>query len=193
MTITPRWEWRTFGDSFGAAEERFAALTPARVEESDETYLLSVHSDASVKVRGGLMDVKHLEAVDDDGLEQWLPIVKAEFPLPVADVMIVLDELGMQRGQLDRQEYTLDELLAEVVRPRPELRAIDVHKRRARYTVGGAMAELSELTAAGRSTRTIAVETEDPAVVIAAVADLGLADRPNTCMARVLKAIAGAG
>ena len=32
-----------------------AALTPARVEESDETYLLSVHSDASVKVRGGLM------------------------------------------------------------------------------------------------------------------------------------------
>lgn len=193
MTITPRWEWRTFGDAFGAAEERFAALTPARVEESDETYLLSVHSDASVKVRGGLMDVKHLEAVDANGLEQWFPILKAEFPLPVADVMTVLEELGMPRGQLDRQGYTLDELLAEVVRPRPELRAIDVHKRRARYTVGGAMAELSELTAAGRSTRTIAVETEDPAVVIAAVADLGLADRPNTCMARVLKAIAGAG
>lgn len=193
MTITPRWEWRTFGETFGPAEEHFAALTPARVEESDETYLLSVRSDASVKVRGGLMDVKHLEAVNDDGLEQWLPILKAEFPLPGADVVTVLDELGLDRPQLDRHAYTLDELVAEVVLPLPELRAVGVHKRRARYTVGGAMAELSELTVAGRSTRTIAVEMEDAAVVIAAVADLGLADRPNTCMARVLKAIAGAG
>ena len=81
MTIIPRWEWRTFGESFGPAEERFAALTPERVEESDETYLLSTRSDASVKIRGGVMDVKHLEAVNDDGLEQWLPVLKGEFPL----------------------------------------------------------------------------------------------------------------
>ena len=81
MTIIPRWEWRTFGESFGPAEERFAALKPKRVEDSDETYLLSTRSDASVKIRGGVMDVKHLEAVNDDGLEQWLPILKGGFPL----------------------------------------------------------------------------------------------------------------
>ena len=56
--IVPRWEWRTFGEGFGAAEGRLAALTPERVEESDELYLLSLRSDASVKVRDGLMDVK---------------------------------------------------------------------------------------------------------------------------------------
>ena len=39
--IVPRWEWRTFGDEFGAAEERFAALEPERIQESDELYLLS--------------------------------------------------------------------------------------------------------------------------------------------------------
>ena len=39
--IVPRWEWRTFGDDFGAADERFAALEPERVQESDELYLLS--------------------------------------------------------------------------------------------------------------------------------------------------------
>ena len=44
MTIVPRWEWRTFGDSFGPAEERFAALTPERVQESDETYVLSTRA-----------------------------------------------------------------------------------------------------------------------------------------------------
>jgi len=44
--IVPRWEWRTFGDDFGAADRWFAAATPERVQESDETYLLSLESDA---------------------------------------------------------------------------------------------------------------------------------------------------
>ena len=39
-TIIPRWEWRVFGEGFGAAEAALAALTPDAVEESDELYLL---------------------------------------------------------------------------------------------------------------------------------------------------------
>ena len=58
--IVPRWEWRTFGDDFGEADSVFAAKTPEREQESYETYLLSTESDASVEVRGGLMDVKEL-------------------------------------------------------------------------------------------------------------------------------------
>ena len=76
----PRWEWRTFGEAFGDADERFAALSRERVEESDEIYLLSIASDASVKVRDGLLDVKLLQAVNDDGLEQWKPVLKAGLP-----------------------------------------------------------------------------------------------------------------
>ena len=83
--IVPRWEWRTFGERFGEAEAAFDARTPERVQESDELYLLSVAGGDTVKVRDELMDVKHLERVDDNGLEQWLPVLKAEFPLPGAD------------------------------------------------------------------------------------------------------------
>ena len=36
-TIIPRWEWRTFGSEFGAADAAFAALEPELVQESDET------------------------------------------------------------------------------------------------------------------------------------------------------------
>ena len=187
MTIVPRWEWRTFGDDFGAGEERFSALTPERIQESDETYVLSTRSDASVKVRDGLMDVKHLEAVDDDGLEQWMPVLKAEFPLAAPDVATLYSTLGVPGAP---GALSLSGLLA-AVDAAPELRAVDVHKRRARYTVGGCMAELSELSADGRPTRTIAIELEDAARVIAAVRDLGLADRPNTSMARGLKALLG--
>jgi hypothetical protein len=39
-----RWEWRTFGEQFGGAEERLASMQPQRVAESDETYLLSTQA-----------------------------------------------------------------------------------------------------------------------------------------------------
>ena len=56
LTIVPRWEWRTFG----ADDSAFAERSADNLQESDELYLLSVHSDASVKVRSELMDVKRL-------------------------------------------------------------------------------------------------------------------------------------
>jgi len=189
-----RWEWRTFGESFGVADDRFAALEPERVHESDETYLLSAADDAdTVKVRDALMDVKHLEHVDADGLEQWLPVTKAGFPLPAADVESVVAALRLPVPALERAEYTLDQLLDEVVRPRTDLRAVDVHKLRRRYTIGGCMAEWTDVRADDASTRTIAVETEDAARVIATVRELGLESRPNTSYPRGLKALLGFG
>jgi exopolyphosphatase / guanosine-5'-triphosphate,3'-diphosphate pyrophosphatase len=187
MTIVPRWEWRTFGAEFGPAGDRFAALEPERIQESDETYVLSTRGDASVKVRDALMDVKHLEATNGDGLEQWLPVLKGEFPLSAGDVATLYSTLGVSGAP---ESLTLEELLA-AADGAPELRAIDVHKRRSRYTIGGCMAELSEITADGRATRTIAIELEDPELVAAAVRDLGFEPRSNTCMARGLKALVG--
>jgi exopolyphosphatase/guanosine-5'-triphosphate,3'-diphosphate pyrophosphatase len=189
--IVPRWEWRTFGESFGAADARFRALEPGRQQESDEIYLLSLESDASVKVRDGLMDVKQLEAVDGDGLEQWRPVLKASFPLPAAAVGTVLAALGVPEQEVSRDAYTLEELVDEVVSPNPALRAVQVHKQRAHYLLDGCMAELSEVGVGNRRARTIAVESEDPALVAATVRDLRLADRPNVCLARGLKTLIG--
>ena len=189
--IVPRWEWRTFGDGFGAAESRLEQHAPERVQESDEIYLLSTESDASVKFRDGVMDVKKLEAVNDDGLEQWRPVLKGSFPLPAADVAAVLSTLGVTGPEGTRDSYTLEQLLDEVVGPNESLTAVNVHKRRSHYEFEGCMTELSEISAHGRSTRTIAVEATDPALVSAAVRELGLNDRPNVCLARGLKTMLG--
>jgi exopolyphosphatase / guanosine-5'-triphosphate,3'-diphosphate pyrophosphatase len=189
--IVPRWEWRTFGEDFGAAEAHFARLPPERVQDSDETYLLSRSSNASVKVRDGLMDVKRLEAVDDDGLERWKPVMKAEYPLSIGGVEQVLTALGASVPSLARGAYTLDQLVDEVVGPDDDLQAVDVHKHREHFTVGGAMAELSAIRTAAGARRTIAVESEDPALVVAAVKELGLLLRPNVCLARGLKTLIG--
>jgi exopolyphosphatase / guanosine-5'-triphosphate,3'-diphosphate pyrophosphatase len=185
--IVPRWEWRTFGESFGAAESLLDLREPERVQESDELYLLSQESDASVKVRDGLMDVKRLEAIDGNGLEQWRPVLKGLFPLGAADVQTVLGALGVSVPQLTREAYTLEQLVGEVVDADPALAAVPVHKRRVHYRLDECMAELSEVTAGQRSARTIAVEAEDPELVAATVRELQLADRPNVCLARGLK------
>jgi exopolyphosphatase/guanosine-5'-triphosphate,3'-diphosphate pyrophosphatase len=192
--IVPRWEWRTFGERVEAADARFAALAPPeRVQESDEVYLLSLEGDASVKVRDGLMDVKQLENVNEDGLEQWRPVMKATFPLAAADVVSLLAVLGAEAASLGREAYTLDELVEEVVQPSESLLAVSVHKHREHYTSNGCMAELSEVRTASRSARTIAIESEDPALVIRTVHDFGLAPVPNVCLTRVLRNLAGFG
>jgi exopolyphosphatase / guanosine-5'-triphosphate,3'-diphosphate pyrophosphatase len=187
--IVPRWEWRTFGDDLGDADRRFDAATPERVQESDELYLLSARSDASVKVRDGLMDVKRLERVDDAGLEQWRPVLKASFPLGPDELGTVMDALGTEAPSVGRSAANVDEL----VRLDPDLLAVEVHKRREHFTVGGCMAERSTVRTEHRAARTIAVESEDPGRVLAAVHELGLATPPNINMARGLKALVGLG
>jgi len=180
-----RWEWRTFG----AADDVFGDRPPERVQESDELYVLSVARGDTVKVRDGLMDVKRLEQVNDDGLEQWAPVLKAEFPLSAEQVRSILEGLRVPVPRLDRSAYNLDDF----VRGRSDLLAVPVHKHRSRYTVGDCMAELTEVTTEHRSTRTVAVESEDADRVIAAVRRLGLADRANTSYPRGLKALVGFG
>jgi exopolyphosphatase / guanosine-5'-triphosphate,3'-diphosphate pyrophosphatase len=192
--IVPRWEWRTFGESFGDADSRLAALTPERAEESDEIYLLSRRSDASVKVRAGQMDVKELQQVDDEGLEQWEPVLKAGEPLTADDARTVLSALRADPPVHLREAYTIDQFLAEVaVGPSPDVLAVGVHKSRKHYTVDGAMAELSEVRTNKGSRRTIAVESEDPDRVAAAVRGLGFDPHDNVCLPRGLKAIVGFG
>jgi exopolyphosphatase/guanosine-5'-triphosphate,3'-diphosphate pyrophosphatase len=161
------------------------------VQESDELYLLSDESDASVKVRDDLMDVKRLEAVDGNGLEQWRPVLKSLFPLGAADARTVLDALGASEQELAREAYALEQLTDEVVEANPALAAVAVHKRRVHYRLDECMAELSEVTVGNRSARTIAVEAEDPELVAATVRELQLADRPNVCVARGLKTLLG--
>jgi exopolyphosphatase / guanosine-5'-triphosphate,3'-diphosphate pyrophosphatase len=187
-TITPRWEWRSFGQRFGEAEARLATLAPSGAQESDEIYLLS-GAGANVKIRDALMDIKVLREVNADGLEQWTPVMKAGFPLAAADAAKVLGALGLPVPTPLPANCAQDEFLRRFAAPGGPVRAVRVHKRRVRYTVGGCMAELSEVRADDKSTRTLAVESEDAVAVVAAVRGLGLGGYANTSYPRGLVAL----
>jgi exopolyphosphatase/guanosine-5'-triphosphate,3'-diphosphate pyrophosphatase len=183
-----RWEWRTFGPDLGQAARRLTMLPTEHVRDSDEVYVLSPLSDASVKVRDGLLDVKELQRVRPDGLEQWLPVLKVPLPIDSRAAHRVLAALGVD-AWLDEPPVTVQALAAVA----PGLRVVAVHKRRRHYTLGGCMAELTEIAVAGSRAQTIAVEAEDPALVGSTVLALGLGGRENVSVARGIKALAGFG
>ena len=93
---------------------------------------------------------------------------------------------------LDRAEYELLEL-RDLVIAAPELHIVGLHKHRVRYRVDECMVELSDFDAHPQRTRTVAIESPDPALVLATVRKLGLVGRRNTNVARGLKTLVGVG
>jgi exopolyphosphatase/guanosine-5'-triphosphate,3'-diphosphate pyrophosphatase len=187
--VVPRWEWRTFGQEFGEAEPRFAALAVEKIQNSAEIYLVSTGSDANVKVRDGLMDIKLLERVDANGLEQWRPVLKEPFPLAAAALAQVFAALGVPAVPLTNDSLSLDRLFARLAPA--GARVVNVLKTRRRYHVQGCVAELTDIVADGTKVRTVAIEDADPAKVIAAVRAMGLDEYPNTSYPRGLKKVIG--
>ena len=90
---------------------------------------------------------------------------------------------------LDRDSYTLDQFLSEVLASHPEVSAVPIHKRRVRYTLDGCMAEVTDLLVDGVPMRTIAIESEDPDKVIAAVNAAGMQTLVNHNFVRAMTAI----
>ena len=114
--VTPRWEWRTFGTAFGEADAKLDALEASPIHESEELYILAPDADI-VKLRDGLLDIKTLRAVHPQGLEQWIPILKAEFPLSAEAVVAACRALRRPPPDEPKDGASLDDLLAIVVTP----------------------------------------------------------------------------
>jgi exopolyphosphatase/guanosine-5'-triphosphate,3'-diphosphate pyrophosphatase len=167
--IVPRWEWRTFGDAFGAADRRFDELEAEAVRESDEVYALSRLTDNSLKLRDELVDVKVLREVSPDGLERWEPVLKAHAELPPGSFHALAEGLGV------------------------DVLTVRVHKVRAHYRIDGCMAERSEISTPHGERRTIGIESEDPDLVRTIVAALGFDVSHNTNLPHELKLLAGFG
>jgi exopolyphosphatase/guanosine-5'-triphosphate,3'-diphosphate pyrophosphatase len=110
--------------------------------------------------------------------------MKAPLPVSAADAAAVLEALGVPAAP-DREAYALEDLVGAS----DAVIAVPVHKTRRHVRLGGCMAELTDLRAGERATRTIAIESEQPADVVAAVHELGLETRPNVNVPRGLRAL----
>lgn len=189
-TIIPRWEWRTFGEEFGVAEDNIKAHECTRSMESSEVYILSKKSGENIKIRDSLMDIKVLKAVEND-LEQWFPIMKATFPIGIEEAQEVFKAAGVELDAKGATEWSYEDFIAQMVDSNTDLKAVGVFKKRFGYKIEGATVELADLTIDGKAIRTTAVEDADPELVISLVNKLGLSGYENISYIKAMRRMVG--
>jgi hypothetical protein len=183
--IIPRWEWRTFGESFGESETLIKGYE-AKARESSEIYILSALSNDNTKVRDMLMDIKYLVQINSDKLEQWNPLIKASFPISLENLTTVTKSWKVDLSKEIKEGMTYEEFMA-MVNANPNLKAVDVFKNRHGYKINETIVELAYLKFNGKPINTVAVEHEDPARVYETVKMLKLDKFENINYLRALK------
>ncbi len=175
--IIPRWEWRTFTHQ-PDVETQIATYPLTRQVESSDVYILSELSMENAKVRNDLMDIKSLQVVTKDGLEQWKPVKKEKFPLSLDEVRKMFGVFRVPMPEFSQDTCTFDEFV-ELVKTDDRLICVTVDKSRRLYDVDGCIVEVADLKIAGRSIMTVAVELEDPDKVREIIHMLGLTGLEN--------------
>ncbi len=191
-----RFEFRSIGQCFCEAHKRMARLSvpvPEKVWErhSDEIYIVSRANDINnTKIRDGKMDIKtFVQSVD--GLEQWNPLMKGEFPL-AADVLRneVFPAFMVEMPELTKASYTYDEFIA-MVEQHPDLAAVRVHKQRFGYMVNDTICEVGNVLINGAKVVTINSESTEIEDIKKTIADVGLEGVENINYLQAIKRVIG--
>jgi exopolyphosphatase / guanosine-5'-triphosphate,3'-diphosphate pyrophosphatase len=186
--IIPRWEWRTFGDDLSKGEEEIEKCGTPRNRESSEIYILSAKSNDNTKIRDELMDIKSPIRINKDtGLEQWTVLAKSAFPIHINDLVLVYKAFGLQLPYLNKDEYSYQEYIEELIGKNPDLKMVNVEKIRHGYLIDEAIVEIAEVKFNDFETKTIAVEHTDPELVLKTVKKLGLTEFENINYIKAMK------
>lgn len=184
-----RWEWRTFSRDQDF-RETFADYEPQRRKESEELYLVFSGAVCNAKLRENTLDIKVLEQVNDDGLEQWSVAMKAELPIHPPELRRLYALWGID-GAVPKGEISRERLVGEVISEIPGAYCIQVHKERIGYIIDECFTERAEVWFDVERFFTAAVEHAEPGRVAATVRKLGLWGRENTSYIKALAAFAG--
>lgn len=192
----PRFEFRSFGNNFDEPAFRMARLSvpvPEKVWErfSDEVYILSRTNDVNnTKIRDGRMDIKtFVQTVD--GLEQWNPLMKGEFP--IARKVLeneIFPAFQVSMPALTQDSYGLDEFLA-MVNEHPDLQAVKVSKHRFGYMVNDTICEVAEVLINGAQVISINSESTELEDIKKTMADLGVENVENINYLQAIKRVIG--
>lgn len=192
----PRFEFRSFGQNFEVAAKRMARLSmpvPEKVWErySDEIYILSRTNDFNnTKVRDGKMDIKtYVQTVD--GLEQWNPLMKGEFPISTSILKNeVFPAFQVQMPELNKEVYSFEEFM-DIINSHPDLAAVKVHKQRFGYMVNNTICEYGEVLINGARIMTINSESTEVEDIRKTVHDIGLEGVENINYLQAIKRVIG--
>ncbi|MDI6402264.1 hypothetical protein QLX67_09670 [Balneolaceae bacterium ANBcel3] len=192
----PRYEFRTFGQHFDDVHYKMSRLSvpvPQKVWErqSEEIYIVSRTNDQNnTKIRDGKMDIKTL--VDTvDGLEQWNPLMKGEFPMEKS----LMEKEVLPAFQVDISwdggENISLEAFMDLVRQHPQLQAVRVRKQRFGYMVHDTICEFAHVWINGARVSTVNSESTEIEDIKKTLVDVGLEGVENINYLQAIKRVIG--
>lgn len=192
----PRFEFRTFGQCFCDVWHRMSRLSvpvPEKVWErkSDEIYIVSrTNNINNTKIRDGKIDIKtFVRAID--GLEQWNPLIKGEFPLRREVIeRDVIPAFMVPVPRLEHEEYGYNQFV-ELVRSIADLSVVRVHKQRFGYMVNNTISEVAVVMINGARVMSVNSESTNVADVLATIKDVGLSGVENINYLQAIKRVIG--
>jgi len=192
----PRFEFRSFGQNFDNAHFRMSRLSvpvPEKVWErhSDEIYIMSRTNDLNnTKIRDGKMDIKtYVQTVD--GLEQWNPLMKGEFPMKAGMLKNeVFPAFQVEMPALDKDVYSYQEFI-DMINNHPDLQAVRVHKQRFGYMVNNTICEYGVVLINGARLVTVNSESTEVEDIKKTITGLGLEGVENINYLQAIKRVIG--
>jgi hypothetical protein len=192
----PRFEFRSFGQNFENAAirmARFSVPIPEKVWErvSEEIYIISRTNDINnTKIRDGKMDIKtFVQTVE--GLEQWNPLMKGEFPMQVEILKNeVFPAFQVTMPEFTQEVYTFDEFIG-MINLHPDLQAVRVKKQRFGYMVNNTICEVANVWINGAKVVTVNSESTEVEDILKTVKDIQLEGVENINYLQAIKRVTG--
>jgi hypothetical protein len=161
------------------------------VRHSPETYIMSRTNDINnTKIREGKMDIKtYVQTVD--GLEQWNPLTKTEFPVSIDFLKSdIFPAFQVNMPDFDKKNYTADEFLF-MVKNHSELQAVSVIKERFGYMVNDTICEVGNVIINGAKVMSINSESTELDDIKKTMSDVGLDGVENINYLQAIKRVLG--
>ena len=174
-------------------EAKIGLSVQIQPKQSVEIYLLNSESPHSAKIRDRELDIKRLDKVDAAGLELWSPAFNAGFPLPAPLLQEAFVTLGLAPPVVERNQYSMDEFLAEIIGGDRGFRSVQVLKARRQFFFGGCAAELVRIRVGTIVQDSFCIEDENSKKVMVALGELGLALEANVSFPKGLARALGSG
>jgi len=192
-SIIPRYEYRIFGLDLNNIINKLKELGEFQKERNiSEIYLMTAgNTSNNIKIRNKKIDIKRL-VDENENFEQWKPSDIGEFPLKTNIIKNdIFPALGVESPAFDKEEYTLEQFMRELILIDPDIITALLEKKRFGYSFNNCICEFAEIIINGALIYSVAVESENKADVENSIKKLGMIDCKNINYPKQIKEVLG--
>lgn len=156
-------EFRSFGQDFGEAEEKLNMLgKDIAPKESYDYYILSeVNHKYNILIRNKRLIIKELISTVEN-LEKWNVEFDQHFPISKEIIEnTFFPAIGLEAPNLEEKEYDIISFIEEVVNQDPDLKIVEVFKSKIEFIYNNCNCEIAKNLINGAFIKTFNIESEN--------------------------------